>query len=63
METPNPWQSMEPWRRVALLGTIVVIALSYVARAEWDSTDAASRIAVVIACLVALALWSKRPRP
>lgn len=62
MDVPNPWQSMERWRRVALLLLVATVGLSYVARARWESTDRASRIVVVVACLGILGLWSRRPR-
>lgn len=62
MDWPNPWQLMEPWRRVVLAVLAATVALAYVARSVRPSTDAASRVVVVVACLVALLLWASRPR-
>ena len=63
MNWPNPWQSMEPWRRMLLgvLGAVVVVA--YAARVSWTSTDRVSRVVVVVASLAALLVWGSRPRP
>ena len=62
MERSNPWRSMEPWRRAALCVLGAIVALAYVARFTVASTDLPSRVVVVIACLIALAFWSRRPR-
>ena len=62
MDTPNPWQSLERWRRVTLCALGATVALAYVARAVSESADFPSRVVVVIACLAALAIWSRRPR-
>lgn len=63
MDYPNPWQSMEPWRRAVLVGAAVVVVLSYVVRHAAPSTDLACRTVVVLVGLVSLALWAGRPRP
>ncbi|HVU03481.1 MAG TPA: hypothetical protein VHE30_17100 [Polyangiaceae bacterium] len=60
---PNPWQLMEPWRRVVLVAAAAIAALSYVSRHLFPSTDFASRVVVVVVGLAALLVWSKRPRP
>ena len=62
MDWPNPWQAMEPWRRVALVVLAGTVALAYVARSVRPSTDAASRVVVVVACLVGLLVWASRPK-
>ena len=63
MDWPNPWQGIEPWRRTVLAALGAAVALAYVARSVWPSTDMVSRVVVVVACLVARLVWGTRPRP